>query len=77
MCPAELGEKGEEGSKLCKYTAALMLHSSILRMRRSPKKKECREKRRFSKVLVPKMMERSWPEDKGSQLSPGCQNVLL
>lgn len=22
-------------------------------------------------------MERSWPEDEGRQLSPGCQNALL
>lgn len=38
MYPAELGGKGEEGSKLCKYTSILMLPSSILRMRRKPKK---------------------------------------
>lgn len=41
------------------------------------KRKECREKRRLSKVSVPKMMERSWPENEGSQLTPGCQNALL
>lgn len=37
MYPAVLGEKGEEESKLCKYTSTLMLQSSILRMRRRPK----------------------------------------
>lgn len=67
---AHLGKRGEEGGKC---TSTLVLHSSTLRMRRRSKKEEVQGQ----KVSVPKMRERSCPEDEGSQLSPECQNVLL
>lgn len=71
------GETGRGRGQTGKYTSALMLlHSSILRKRRSKKEGLWGKKEIVQGVCFQNDGEKNWPEDEGSQLPPGCQNVL-